>query len=246
MSYNNCGSCTYCPRILAYSSTRTTYQGNPIGMSGLKNIETMDNFATILQGNKPAVGQDKTFILCHDNPCEAVPLIVNDQYNGDGKAPVIPGDNSMSKVFTPAGMYMEVFEDYNYGGKRWVFGNRFSDMVFGLYWFGAQNRISSFIIKTAPQSVSVMMCQDYDCSTGKVWRSVGSYKKMPAEIGDDDLSRVVLPPKFSIECFVHSGFKGHSRLFENGHATASLSLELRKEYIWWNDKVSSYTIATID
>jgi hypothetical protein len=170
--------------------------------------------------------------------------MVNDKYNGNGKCPVMPGDNIVSRINTPPGMYIEVYRDFFYKGKRWVFGNLNSEMSYGLWWLGANDRISSFIIRQVP-SGGVKLCQDMDCENGKIWRSVGSYKSMPWEIGDNDLSRVVLPPNFTIKIFVKGSFKGSSELFINGHATMYLSIEFRNEHILWDDKVSSFIISSI-
>jgi hypothetical protein len=171
--------------------------------------------------------------------------MVNDQYKGDGKCPVIPGDNMFSRINTPAGMYIEVFRDYQYKGNWWVFGSRNSDMSYSLAGLGADHRIRSFIIRTIP-SGGVTLCKNMNCENGKVTRSVGSYKSMPAAaIGDNDLSRVILPPQWKIQVFVDESFQGSSKSFTNGHAKANLSIKFLDAYSIWNSKVSSYSISTI-
>jgi hypothetical protein len=173
---------------------------------------------------------------------------VNASYNGNGKAANMDtGDNSISRINTPQGYYIEVFDETNFSGARWVFGHKTLEKSFNLRTFAADNKISSFVIHQVPASGSVKLCKNMGCRNGSVNRSVGSYKRMPPRnsIGNNALSRVILEPGWKIQIFTKQDFQGESKVFENPHASQSLSIKFKKEHRAWNNVANSFIVSSI-
>jgi hypothetical protein len=173
---------------------------------------------------------------------------VNDSYNGNGQAATLAtGDKSIFlRINTPQGYYIEVFNETDFSGARRVFGHKTQEKSFNLSSFAADNKISSFVIHRVPDSGSVRLCKNMDCKNGSVNRGVGSYRSMPAgSIGDSSLSRLIIQPGWKIQIFTERNFEGESRLFENPHASQSLSIKFTEEHSAWDNKVNSFIVSTI-
>jgi hypothetical protein len=255
MSYNYC-TCYPCSRILYFSNTRERYEGVKTGTARENNIARMEQFAPTLaalteaKNTNNALGNSggSDFQLCTSNPCEDNPVVVNHSYNGNGKAANMDmGDNIISRINTPEGYYIEVFEETDFSGARWVFGHKTREKSFNLSFFAANNKISSFVIHQVPASGSVTLCKNMSCKHGDINRGVGSYKKMPPAdiIGDSNLSRVILQPGWKIQIFTQQNFQGESKVFENSHASQKLSIKFIKEHREWNNKANSYIVSSI-
>jgi hypothetical protein len=251
MSYNYC-TCSPCPRILYYSNTRAQYRGSNTGTAIENNIVKMEQFAPRLAASvETKTGTINSggpaFQLCTNDPCEENPVVVNDSYNGNGQAATLDtGNDSISRINTPQGYYIEVFEGTEFLGTRWVFGHKSQDKSFNLKSFAADNKVSSFVIHQVPSGGSVKLCKNMNCKNGAVKRGVGSYQKMPKKrVADSSLSRVILPPGWKIQIFTKRNFQGESTVFENPHASQSLSIKFRKEHRAWNKKTNSFIVSTI-
>jgi hypothetical protein len=252
MSYDYC-TCYPCPRVLYYSNTREEYEGAKTGTTLENNIVRMEQFAPSLAALVEANTDTNSsggpaFELCTNDPCEENPVVVNDSYNGNGQAATLDtGDNSISRINTPEGYYIEVFDESEFWGVRRVFGHKKREKSFNLSSFAVDNKISSFVIHQVPGRGSVKLCKNMSCKNGSVNRSVGSYRRMPAgSIGDSSLSRVILQPGWKIQIFTEQNFEGESRSFENPHASKSLSIKFRKEHSAWNNKVNSFIVSSIE
>jgi hypothetical protein len=251
MSYNYC-TCSPCSRVLYYSNTREEYEGAKTGTTLTNNIVRMEQFAPTLAASVEANTDTNSsggpaFELCTNDPCEENPVVVDDSYNGNGQAATLDtGDNSISRINTPEGYYIEVFDETDFSGARWVFGHKKKEKSFNLRSFLANNKISSFVIHQVPDKGSVKLCKNMSCRNGAVNRGVGSYTSMPKrKIGDSKLSRVILQPGWKIQIFTEQNFEGESTFFENPHASKSLSIKFRKEHKKWNNKVNSFIVSSI-
>jgi hypothetical protein len=213
--------------------------------------------------------------LCNHRPCEDHPLVVSIDHNprdgdmtnferGDSalndnesvaadETAMITWDNVISRIEVPAGYFIEVFQEQYYGGIRRVFGGvndddgEFEDRVYITEGYGLGDTISSYIVREIPANQMVRLCKKTNCRRGNKNRSVGSYDAMPDRaIGDNNLSRIDLPPKWSIELFDGPNFQGESKLMVNEDKATWMSIQLVGMNANWNDRTGSFIISTID
>ena len=150
------------------------------------------------------------------------------------------------------GYSIEIFDSYFYRVRRMIFGDRHSGKVYPMSsftdvsWTGTGNvTIGSFIVRSYPAG-QVHLCRTYDCQTQtSVSLRVGIYETVPAIIGDNDLSSIIVSPGWKIEIFDEVNLQGQSRIFQNAHRTAKLHFKFMYQYKAWNEQTSSFIISTI-
>jgi hypothetical protein len=82
----------------------------------------------------------------------------------------------------------------------------------------------------------VLLCKNSDCKGGHVYAGPGYYPSMPWQIGNDALTRVYIPARWSFQYFEHTNYGGWTRTFTD--ATYSINLDMGGH----NDAVSSFII----
>jgi len=84
----------------------------------------------------------------------------------------------------------------------------------------------------------VLLCRHPDCNGGgDTYRAdVGDWRHMPHQIGDNELTRVVIPKGYAFKYFEHPEFQGRSSIF--GSLTNIVGVTLTSD----NDTVSSFKI----
>lgn len=240
-----------------YSGVRTTLDNEiAVGTSQARNIDAIEAYAPTLAGLKTrqrvSTNTLATFELCKDDPCETQPfrLIYDTENIGSGKSGTTLSqhlNNQISRIRTPAGYYIEIFEGGGYTGKRLVFGHPTASKSFSMKQFGVDDNISSFIVRPFPtEKNGVKLCKKINCRGGSVTRTVGSVPSMPRRVGAANLSRIILSPGWKIEIFDGPNFRGASKVFFNAHSSVELSIKLRNENADWNDRTKSFIVSTLD
>lgn len=146
------------------------------------------------------------------------------------------GNDSLTRVLIPKGMSFECFEHVNYEGWSRSFGSKDKDMDVSLSGMGLNDVVSSFKIRNIPIG-HVTLCKHYNCYDGLYKASVGNWKSMPNQIGNDTLSRVYVPKGFKLKYFQHANFQGFSKVV--GSEDESVDVKLGGH----NDVVSSFIIS---
>ena len=82
----------------------------------------------------------------------------------------------------------------------------------------------------------VLLCKHSDCRGGHVYAGPGYYPSMPWQIGNDALTRVYIPARFSFQYFQDTNYGGWTRTF--GSSGNSINLDMGGH----NDAVSSFII----
>jgi len=81
-----------------------------------------------------------------------------------------------------------------------------------------------------------LLCKHSDCQGGRVWANPGSYSSMPWQIGNDELTRVYIPPGHTFTYYQHGNFQGWQRTFGEPNRWVNLFMGGH------NDAVSSFII----
>jgi hypothetical protein len=73
-----------------------------------------------------------------------------------------------------------------------------------------------------------LLCGDNNCfSGGNVYKaSVGNWDHMPHQIGNDQLTRVIIPPGYAVELFEHGNYGGWNYIFASQDGSNYVSLNL--------------------
>eukprot|EP00934_Nitzschia_sp_Nitz4_P004823 Nitzschia sp. Nitz4//scaffold173_size47512//3627//5744//NITZ4_007151-RA/size47512-augustus-gene-0.0-mRNA-1//1//CDS//3329538781//4813//frame0 len=250
MAYARC-NCSSCPRVLYYSNNITTYEGHAVGTTQLQNnLRTIQVNALDVAMSAETKSEMMPIELCHEDPCEEAPLMVSENYNGDGKCAYVPGDNEFSSLRLPPGIALEAFAEQNFTGDRRVFAaSSETDMTnISLQEYDFDLELSSFIIRPLPTSAGVTLCSTYTClHTTATTLSIGSYRTMSeTDIAEDTLSRIILRPGWKVEVFEERRFLGESLVLSNDpENTSPLSIRFQRAYSDWNNRVRSIIIGTI-
>lgn len=146
------------------------------------------------------------------------------------------GNDSLTRVKIPKGMSFECFEHTDYKGWSRSFGSTLKDTEVDFTKHGLNDLVSSFKVRNIPIG-HVTLCKDYSCDGGVYKASVGNWKTMPHEIGNDALSRVYVPKGFKLKIFEHSWFGGWSEVVGSADKNVDHNIKTR------NDKVSSFIIS---
>jgi hypothetical protein len=89
------------------------------------------------------------------------------------------------------------------------------------------------------QSIStryVLLCKNSDCRGGHVYAGPGYYPTMPWQIGNDALTRVYIPARWSFQYFEHTYYSGWTETYFNAYSAINLDMA------GFNDAVSSFII----
>jgi len=86
----------------------------------------------------------------------------------------------------------------------------------------------------------VLLCRHYDCDCYQFsYRaSVGDWNRMPWQIGDNELTDVVIPKGYALQYFEHPDFGGRNQIFGSPDDYVSLNLAETSD----NDTVSSFVV----
>jgi hypothetical protein len=120
------------------------------------------------------------------------------------------GDNELTRVHIPQGYAFQYFEDPYFGGWNRIHGSH--DKRLQIYMVESNDAVSSFRIRKLPDG-KVKLCRHPDCTGGVYYASVGQFPSMPIEIGDNQLSFVLIPPGYTFEYFEHGRWGGWSGKF---------------------------------
>ena len=82
----------------------------------------------------------------------------------------------------------------------------------------------------------VLLCKNSDCRGGHVYAGPGYYPTMPWQIGNDALTRVYIPARWSFQYFEHTYYSGWTETFFNANQAINLDMA------GFNDAVSSFII----
>ena len=82
----------------------------------------------------------------------------------------------------------------------------------------------------------VLLCKHSNCQGGHVWVPPGRYPSMPWQIGNDQLTQVYIPARFTFTYYEHTWYGGWQRTF--GEPNRRVSLHMGGH----NDAVSSFII----
>lgn len=147
-------------------------------------------------------------------------------------------NDRLTRTIIPQGFAFEYYEDTNFGGWNNIVGSH--DFPINLYMGGHNDAVSSFKVQKLPDG-KVRLCKHSDCSSYNYdcnW--VKHYASMPSEIGNDQLTRVLIPRGYQFQYFQHTSFGGWSGTF--GSCASSVNLNMGGH----NNAVSSFKIKILD
>ena len=151
--------------------------------------------------------------------------------------PTAINNDRLTRVMIPRGFAFEYFEHTSYGGWHGIFGSH--DNWINLYMGSRNDRVSSFKVHKLPDG-KVRLCKHYDCSSQYYnIDMVKKYSSMPSAIGNDQLSRVLIPRGYRFQYFEHGHFRGWSGTF--GSCSRSTNLWMGGH----NDAVSSFKVTVL-
>lgn len=156
-----------------------------------------------------------------------------------GSMPTAIKNDRLTQVIIPQGFAIEYYQNTEFGGWQGIFGSQ--DYGINLSMGGTRNdAVSSFKIRKLPDG-KVRLCKHSDCSSQYYDAdTVKNYSSMPSAIGNDQLTRVLIPRGYQFQYFQHGNFGGWSGTF--GSCNSSTNLYMGGH----NDSVSSFKIKILD
>jgi len=147
-------------------------------------------------------------------------------------------NDRLTRTIIPQGFAFQYYEHTSYRGWNNIFGSH--DFPINLYMGGHNDSVSSFKVQKLPDG-KVRLCKHSDCSSNYydcTW--VQNYASMPSAIGNDQLTRVLIPRGYQFQYFQHGSFGGWNRTF--GSCASDINLSMGGH----NDAVSSFKIKILD
>ena len=171
-------------------------------------------------------------------------VFITDQVGDWSSMPSKIGNDALTYVNTWDGRMIELWEHSNFGGKVLVIGDYDEKVeILDLSSLGFNDIASSFRIRDIPSNLSAKFCKDLGCTSGSYLAPLGSYSSMPAAVGNDALTTILVPPGFKVWVFKDSNFEGGRVSFSNTHATAWGRADLTEHGL--NDVVSSFAVTVV-
>ena len=155
-----------------------------------------------------------------------------------GSMPIAVKNDRLTRTIIPQGFVFEYYEHTNFGGWNNHFG--LHDFSINLNLGGHNDSVSSFVVRKLPDG-KVKLCKHSDCLSyyfDCTW--VKNYSSMPSEIGNDQLTRVLIPCGYQFQYFEDSNFRGWSSTF--GSCNNGINLSMGGH----NDAVSSFKIKVLN
>jgi len=149
------------------------------------------------------------------------------------------GNDKLSRADIYENVYIEYYKHSKFKGALGLLkgGNGKA----ASYWLSANdNSVSSFKVRLVPDG-KVRLCKHSNCVGGDYYASVGYYYKMPASIGNDQLTKVHIPRGLKITWYEDTYFRGWSETKGSCDKPIIHYMHTSK-YGTTNDEVSSFKV----